>query len=147
MKSNHLKNRLILGVLLCLFISYNISLYFHKQLGSSGTMLTEQAVKGEQLWQDNNCTACHQIYGLGGYLGPDLTNVISHPNKGEAYAKAFFNSGIQSMPKFDFNEDEKQALIAFLKEVDQTGFYPIKNAQFDIFGWVSINYKKKEYGK
>ena len=104
--------------------------------------MSENALEGEHIWQENNCMACHQLYGLGGYLGPDLTNVISNPSKGKEYVKAFFNSGVKSMPKFNFSEEEKEALASFLEHVDNTGFYPNKNAEFDYSGWVSIEYKE-----
>ena len=103
--------------------------------------MSKEALEGERLWQENNCTSCHQIYGLGGYLGPDLTNVISHPSKGGEYAKAFLNSGINAMPLFDFNEKEKNQIISFLTHVDETGIYPNENAVFQNNGWVDIEYK------
>lgn len=134
-------NRIIIGVMVLLFLTYNIVLYTQNTSASSFKQLSPTALKGEHLWQSNNCTACHQLYGLGGYLGPDLTNIASNPNKGLEYAKAFFNSGIKSMPLFDFSIQEKDQLAAFLSEVDQTGFYPDRNAQFDVNGWVTINYK------
>jgi nitric oxide reductase subunit C len=103
--------------------------------------MSSEAIAGEVLWQEYNCTACHQFYGLGGYLGPDLTNIISNPTKGPEYAKAFFNSGIKSMPEFKFTEEEKNQLIHFLTHVDRTGYYPNRNAQFSAEGWVNIEYK------
>lgn len=103
--------------------------------------MSKAAIRGEHIWQENNCTACHQIYGLGGYLGPDLTNISSNPYKGTEYAKAFFNSGVKSMPKFNFNTSEKNDLAEFLKAIDQTGFYPNTDANFDNTGWVTIKYK------
>ena len=127
--------------MIILFIGYNYNLYLYNTSGSSKTSLSNAALKGQKIWQDNNCTACHQLYGLGGYLGPDLTNIASNPKKGIEYAKAFFNSGIKSMPKFNFTEDEKNDLSDFLNEVDQTGFYPNKNAEFNYNGWVDIQYK------
>ncbi len=39
------------------------------------------AAAGKLLYQKYNCQACHQIYGLGGYMGPDLTNVYSAPRQ------------------------------------------------------------------
>lgn len=96
---------------------------------------------GEKLWQNNNCTSCHQLYGLGGYLGPDLTNVISNPNKGPGYVAAFVNSGVKSMPKFEFTANETDQIVQFLTHVDQTGFYPNKGATFSNDGWVDIEYK------
>ncbi|MCH7870146.1 MAG: c-type cytochrome, partial [Planctomycetes bacterium] len=34
------------------------------------------AKSGLAIWRENNCQACHQIYGYGGFLGPDLTNLM-----------------------------------------------------------------------
>lgn len=134
-------NRIVFSILIILFITYNVSLYTQNISGSTAPLLSDTALKGEHLWQENNCTACHQIYGLGGYLGPDLTNIASNPSKGLDYAKAFFNSGVKSMPKFNFSEEEKDHLATFLKEIDRTGFYPNVDAKFNTNGWVTIKYK------
>lgn len=100
-----------------------------------------EAIEGEKIWQKNNCISCHQLYGLGGYLGPDLTNVASQPNKGEPYIKAFFNSAPGTMPRFHFTEKEKDRLYKFLKHVDQTGYYPVKNIPVNSLGWGNLKYK------
>lgn len=141
MLSRKAGNRLVLGILICLVTTYNVVLYTQNTDNSTAPLMSEEALKGEHIWQSKNCTACHQLYGLGGYLGPDLTNVISNPNKGTEYAKAFFNSGVKSMPNFDFSEEEKEQLVQFLTHVDKTGFYPNRNAEFDYSGWVTIEYK------
>jgi len=138
---NKTGNRLVIGALLFILIGYNGYMYFSETTASSKKEFSINALEGQKIWQDNNCTACHQLYGLGGYLGPDLTNIISNPKKGEVYTKAFFNSGINSMPKFNFSENEKNKLISFLTEVDQTGYYPNINAEFSYSGWVDIKYK------
>jgi len=103
--------------------------------------MSKSSINGEDLWQKNNCAACHQLYGLGGYLGPDLTNIISDTLKGDKYVAAFLNSGTKSMPKFHFSEREKEEIVAFLTHVDKTGFYPNKNARIRKDGWVEIEYK------
>lgn len=114
-----------------------------KSSGSSTEVhkMSDKAIAGEQVYQDYNCAACHQLYGLGGYLGPDLTNVISNPSRGPDYVKIIINSGIQSMPKFNLSEKKIDQLVAFLSHVDQTGFYPNKNAVVSEDGWVDIEYK------
>jgi len=81
---------------------------------------------------------------LGGYLGPDLTNVISVKGKGPEYVKAFLNSGVKAMPKFNFTEEEKEQLVAFLTTVDQSGFYPNYEGEKSITGFVNIKYKDDE---
>lgn len=136
------KNKLTITILVVIFIIYNAIVY--TQGTSNNTpLMSEKAIKGEKLYQENNCTACHQFYGLGGYLGPDLTNVISAKNKGPAYVKAFLNSGIKTMPKFNFTEEEKEAIVQFLTEVDQTGYYPIVDADKKVNGWVDMKYKNQ----
>ncbi len=105
--------------------------------------LSPQAVMGQQLFQSNRCWSCHQLYGLGGYLGPDLTNVFSDEKKGPLYIKAFLNSGVKSMPQFNFNEEEKEAIVAYLKQVDETGIYPNYDAKIEATGWVKLKYRNE----
>lgn len=140
MKQQTLKNKGVFILLVTIFFGYNIVIYTQDARGSMATM-PKEAIRGEKLWQENNCVACHQIYGLGGYLGPDLTNIISSKNKGEMYVEAFINSGSKSMPQFDFSENEKRDLVAFLTHIDQTGYYPNYNAKIKANGWVNIEYK------
>lgn len=131
------KYLLILLLLLTLFITYNYIIYTDKTAYGE-VKLTKKALQGEKLWLQNNCHSCHQIYGLGGYLGPDLTNVYSFRKHDEKYLKSMFNSGIKAMPQFNFNETEKEELVQFLKEIDQTGQYPNTKAQIEADGWVKI---------
>ena len=136
------KNKWVMITLVVMFAIYNIVVYTQGTSNKTPKM-SDLALKGEQLYQNNNCTACHQFYGLGGYLGPDLTNVISAKNKGPAYVKAFLNSGVKSMPKFNFSEEEKEAITQFLTEIDQTGYYPIVEADKKATGWVGMKYKNQ----
>lgn len=76
---------------------------------------------GKLIYQKYNCQSCHQIYGLGGYLGPDLTNVISAEGKGENLVRIMVSEGVRQMPSFELDQDEMDALIAFLKNVDSSG--------------------------
>lgn len=140
MNNKSKKNIIVIVTLMLIFIGYNFFIYTSNRT-KNDIKLTEVALKGQKLWQNNNCWSCHQIYGLGGYLGPDLTNIYSNNKKGKEYIKAFLNSGIKSMPKFNFSEDEKEALAVFLQQIDKTGYYPNKNADFKINGWVEIIYK------
>lgn len=143
---NYSKYLLILSVLIGLFSIYNYIIYTSKTAYQT-VHLTEKALKGENIWLQNNCSSCHQIYGLGGYLGPDITNVYSREGKGEKYIKTIVNSGIKSMPKFNFSEEEKDQLVQFFKEIDQTGHYPDVNATIGKDGWVTIKNKLLENGK
>ena len=94
-------NRFKLPAILLLITSSVIYSGFVYTLGTennNSVPLTEEIKQGKMLWQKKNCTACHQLYGLGGYMGPDLTNVISSKGKGEIYAEAFIRSGTNTMP-------------------------------------------------
>ena len=72
--------------------------------------------EGKMIFQANNCAACHQIYGLGGYLGPDLTDVAGrYPN--DTYVRSLLTSGNQIMPAYHFSEAQKDALIAYFKHL------------------------------
>ncbi len=136
-------NILIISVLITLFSVYNIFIYTSQNC-KQPIKLSIKASIGQQLWQDNNCWSCHQIYGLGGYLGPDLTNIYSTPNKGGNYIKAFLNSGIKSMPKFNFSDKEKEAIVSYLKYIDSTGYYPNYDARFEFTGWVDLKNKNEK---
>lgn len=143
---NYSKYLIILVVLIGLFSIYNYIIYTSKTAYNT-VHLSEKAILGENIWLQNNCNSCHQIYGLGGYLGPDITNVYSKQGKGEKYIKTIVNSGINSMPKFNFSEVEKDHLVQFFKEIDQTGHYPDVTATIGKDGWVTINNKRIENGK
>lgn len=75
---------------------------------------------GKKLYQQFNCNACHQLYGLGGYLGPELTTAQSDPNRGEIFMKALLKGGGPRMPNFNFSDDEISAFISYFKYVDAT---------------------------
>ena len=99
--------------------------------------LTQEAKKGKLLFQKYNCTACHQFYGLGGYMGPDLTNVISTDGKGEQYVKAFLMNGTQRMPNFHMSEEEIISLTEYLTYVDKTGISPVKKFDINLDGTIT----------
>jgi nitric oxide reductase subunit C len=48
------------------------------------------------------------------------------------------------MPKFNFSESEKEALVTYLKYIDNTGYYPNYDADFNVNGWVELKYKNEK---
>ena len=76
--------------------------------------------RGKQIFQQYNCVACHQLYGLGGYLGPELTTAYSDKNRGEQYLRIFLKAGGRRMPNFHFTEEQVNDIIGYLKYVDET---------------------------
>ncbi len=112
------KPKLIVAVsLVAAFSCYSFFLY--SSLPVKNYSINEETSKGKLVWQQYNCNACHQVYGLGGYLGPDLTNVYSL--KDVDYVKAFLKSGTAIMPDFHLTEQEIEALTAYLKNIDASG--------------------------
>jgi len=81
--------------------------------------LSATAQRGRKLWHDNNCQSCHQLYGFGGFLGPDLTNAV--PHIADERLQTILTDGMLPMPAFHFSTDEIEAITAFLSEVDATG--------------------------
>jgi nitric oxide reductase subunit C len=91
--------------------------------------ITEQVVRGKNLWDSNNCMGCHTLLGEGGYYAPELTKVIDR--RGEGYIKAVLMSPIpwepngRKMVAYGFSKEEAQDLIAFfdwIGKIDLNGF-------------------------
>jgi nitric oxide reductase subunit C len=112
----------ILLTLISCYLGYTLLVYTH---GTKPTVVLppkeQQLVAGgKQLYQDLNCQACHQVYGLGGYLGPDLTTAFSDRKRGGMYMRAVLESGGSRMPNFHFSKEEIDKLMRYLKYVDST---------------------------
>ncbi|MBK8923798.1 MAG: cytochrome c [Saprospirales bacterium] len=81
------------------FASYRIlmvSLFVLAVAGKDGP--SDPTLVGKDLLQPNNCVSCHALVGLGGHIGPDLTNAFSR--RGEGYIRYVLNNGSQKMPAF-----------------------------------------------
>lgn len=128
------RKQLVLTGILCCVIPFNYLVYTQWTRFKHTAPLHIKAQNGRMVWQKYNCTSCHQLYGLGGYMGPDLTNVIS--GKGVDYTRALISSGGGKMPALGVSASETDALLAFLSAVDSTGIYPLKNHSFTWFGTV-----------
>lgn len=96
----------------------------------------ELALQGKHIWQNQNCSACHQFYGLGGYIGPDLTNVMSDKGKGEPYVRSILTHGTATMPDFKLTIKDIDALVAFLTAADKTGKSGRQHFLTDSFGQI-----------
>jgi nitric oxide reductase subunit C len=110
------KIKIVISLVLA-FLCYSVFIY--SSLPVKQYSVTDESISGKLIWQQYNCTACHQLYGLGGFLGPDLTNVYSY--RGPDYIRAFVNSGTTIMPKFNLPDSEITALLTYLRIVDESG--------------------------
>jgi len=79
--------------------------------------LSEVALAGRVLWHQHACQTCHQFYGQGGFLGPDLTNAASRVDSARLVSLLQVGSG--QMPALHMDETEVAAMSSFLNEMDR----------------------------
>lgn len=113
-----MKKGIVFLFLFSSFVVYTLFVYT-KGTEANGIVMNDEAIRGKYLYQKHNCAACHQIYGLGGYLGPELTSMISSNENSVLVATAQLKSGTQRMPYFHLNESEIREIIEYLKYIDQ----------------------------
>jgi nitric oxide reductase subunit C len=124
---NSLK-RIILLITLNLTVA--ITVFF---TASSTNYSTEtKEISGIDIWRSKNCAACHSIFGLGGHIGPDLTNTYKYKN--EEYLDLVLNNGLQNMPNLNLSKHEREQLILFFKDINNLGVYPLKSITSNPFG-------------
>lgn len=80
-------------------------------------VLSADAVEGRELYHDGSCQVCHQLWGQGGFLGPDLTNASSRVD--ETRLASLLTVGSGQMPAFDYDADQIRYMRAFLEEIDR----------------------------
>ena len=107
------------------FLAFSVHAYLDEGEIPQTSETTPEVAAGSLVWRKHNCMACHQIYGLGGYLGPDLTNVLER--RPAAYVRAVLSNGIREMPDFQLSEQEIEQLVAFLRYIDTTGTFPARD--------------------
>lgn len=64
-------------------------------------------------------------------MGPDITNVASRYSEQYIINAILFGKG--KMPAFDLEEKELNQVINYLKQIDESAVYPIKDPT-NIFG-------------
>lgn len=138
-----MSKQLIFAALLIFFIVYSFVVYTNGTSYDKGLEYnTAQAKMGKLIFQHYNCISCHQIFGLGGYMGPDLTNMISRYEYAEQIAEAYLKTGTSKMPNFNLSQDEIDALIAYLRYLDESAVYPVRDYKAYWFGAVGLEEKK-----
>ncbi|MCP4860546.1 MAG: cytochrome c [Planctomycetes bacterium] len=118
----------MLGILVLCFVCQSYLVYTDP---TETRALEGQELAGRRVWLANNCQACHQFYGFGGFLGPDLTNAASRLQKWQLADRLALGEG--QMPKFDLPEHDIEALWAFLSAMNETGVGQARNPKSDGF--------------
>ena len=115
---NVTQRKLLLGFLVAAF-AVQTSMVYADETAAGFSPLSEEAVRGRQLWHKHNCQSCHQIHGFGGFLGPDLTNAAARLT--DDRLEEVLTVGSLQMPAFHLDEDEILDLAAFLDELGEMG--------------------------
>ncbi len=98
--------------------------------------MSAAARAGKLIWEKNNCMGCHTLLGEGAYYAPDLTKIVQQ--KGAEYLKVFLTDpqamypGQRRMVKYNFTDQEKEQVIAFLEwvgNIDTNNWPPKPNIE------------------
>jgi len=96
--------------------------------------ITEEVIRGQQVWHNYNCINCHTILGEGAYYAPDLTKITQL--RGTPYLTAFMKDPSQFydeqkhrrlMPNLGMSDQEISDVIVFMdwvSKVDNQGWPP-----------------------
>ncbi|MFY9179776.1 MAG: cytochrome c [Venatoribacter sp.] len=92
--------------------------------------MTDSAIRGKAIWEENNCKGCHSLLGEGAYFAPELMNVYQRRGMGNEYAfKAYMKAwmgamptnvpGRRQMPQFNLTDAQVNDISEFLMHVSQ----------------------------
>jgi nitric oxide reductase subunit C len=115
---NLVARKALMASLLAAFVVQSTLVYADPTADALGP-LSDEALHGRRIWHEHNCQACHQIYGFGGFLGPDLTNAAQRLSR--ARLDEVLTAGNAQMPAFHLSPDEITAIETYFAELDQTG--------------------------
>ncbi len=103
------------------YFAFGVLVYRDNPSGNQAAFyaLSESGQAGLSIWRRNNCHVCHQLYGFGGYLGPDLTHLAARVDN-ESFAQ-ILRGGVGPMPHFELPEADVAHLFQFLTEINQSG--------------------------
>lgn len=96
---------------------------------TNAAALSESAIRGKHLWEDNNCMGCHTLFGEGAYYAPELTKV--YERRGPVFIRAQIKDpekmypGERKMTNYHFTDAQIEDLVAFFEwcgKVDLNGF-------------------------
>lgn len=130
------RNFFLIGTGLCFgaFILLTVDTVQQVPVQTNEQNLSESAIRGKHLFDQNNCMGCHTILGEGAYYAPELTKVTER--RSERYIKKFINDpqkyarGKRKMVQYNFSDQELDDLYSFFKwvgEMDLNGFPPKPN--------------------
>lgn len=112
--------RLVLLLYLCVSVIFLIPLSKPCYAEPETPDMSDPVAFGKDVYNLKGCIGCHKIAGVGGDLGPDLTNegtIVSHD--AEWHKRHFTDPPSvvlgSTMPKIELTENELSALSAFMQ--------------------------------
>ena len=75
-----------------------------------------EVAAGYTLWQAQNCSGCHTLYGQGGAYAPDLTRIYAQRGADDI-SDLLIDPTAPEIHPFTLNPDERDALVAMLEWV------------------------------
>jgi nitric oxide reductase subunit C len=112
-------NRKLMMSSLVACFAIQTGLVYSDETAYQNAPLTSLALEGRELWMEHNCQTCHQIYGFGGFLGPDLTNAAGRLTRDRL--EQVLTVGSLQMPAFGFSSREIAAMESYLVALNDTG--------------------------
>jgi nitric oxide reductase subunit C len=109
----------VLLLLLGCFLSLTVVAYSDYPREGFSPMGAQER-RGLEVWRSNNCQVCHQIHGFGGFHGPDLTNRLTDGVLDDELIQVIL-SGRGRMPAFDLPDEDLDALMAWLRGINDSG--------------------------
>ncbi len=112
-----------------IFIGLTVYSFMPSNDQTNHAAITEDVIRGKELWETNNCMGCHSIMGEGGYYAPELTKVVER--RGEAYVKIVLQSKEpwgprgRKMVAYGMNDADADAMVAYfnwISKIDLNGF-------------------------
>lgn len=122
------------GVAALIFLVLTVDTHRQFPALTNTDQLTEEVIRGQNVWHANNCINCHTILGEGAYYAPDLTKITQL--RGTPYLTAFMKDPSQFydeqrhrrlMPNPNLSDQEISDVIAFMDwvaNVDNQGWPP-----------------------
>ncbi len=105
--------KLLLTALVAAFALQTVLVYSDELHGP----IDEPALAGRALWHEYGCQVCHQVYGQGGFLGPDLTNAYSRIDSVRLHSLLTVGSG--QMPALHLSAEQIASFRAYLRTLDR----------------------------
>ena len=116
MKNVRQVRKFVMAMLVSVFLIQGWFVYTDKT-GRRSPALSKQSQHGHEIWQKQNCQTCHQLFGLGGFLGPDLTRVTGRFPP-EAFS-AVLRSSPPPMPDYTLSDADVNDLYSFLNQINK----------------------------